>query len=38
MVFQRTDERPDGAVMKITSPGLSVQDMTDAAAYVQTLP
>ena len=38
MVFQRTDERPDGAVMKIVSHGLSVQDMTDVASYVQTLP
>ena len=38
MVFQRTDERPDGAVMKIISHGMSVQDMTDVAAYVQTLP
>ncbi len=38
MVFQRTDERPDGAVMKIVSHGLSVQDMTDVAVYLQTLP
>ncbi len=38
MVFQRTDERPDGAVMKIISHGLTVQDMSDVAAYVQTLP
>jgi cytochrome c553 len=38
MVFQRTDERPGGAAMKVVSHGLSEQDMADVTAYLQTLP
>lgn len=38
MVFQRTDERPEGAVMKTVAHLLSVDDMVAAAAYVQSMP
>lgn len=37
VVFQRTDERPDGAVMKIVAHDLSKDDIRNVAAYVQSL-
>ena len=37
MVFQRTDERPEGAVMKTVAHALHPEDMRDVAAYVQGL-
>ena len=36
-VFQRTDERPEGSVMKTIAHGLSDADVVNAAAYVQSL-
>jgi len=36
-VFQRSDDRPDGAVMKVVSHNLTAQDVANAAAYVQGL-
>jgi cytochrome c553 len=36
-VFQRTNERPSGAVMKTVAHDLTGQNMLDVAAYVQTL-
>jgi len=36
-VFQRGDERPRGAVMKVVAHGLSRQDIDNVAAYVATL-
>ncbi len=38
MVFQRTDERPEGSVMKTVAHGLSVVDMRAVAAYLQAFP
>ena len=38
MVFQRTDQRPEGAVMKVIAHGLSRDDMRAVAAYVQGIP
>jgi cytochrome c553 len=37
VVFQRTDERPEGAVMKVIAHGLTLQDINDVAAYVQSV-
>lgn len=37
MVFQRTDQRPDGAAMKVVAHELHDTDMRDVAAYVQAL-
>jgi cytochrome c553 len=37
MVFQRTDERPEGSVMKTVTHALTRQDIDDVAAYVQSL-
>jgi cytochrome c553 len=37
MVFQRTDERPEGSIMKTIAHGLTEQNMKDVAAYLQTL-
>ena len=37
VVFQRTDERPDGAVMKVVSHGLTRQNIDDVASYLQAL-
>jgi cytochrome c553 len=37
LVFQRTDERPDGAVMKAVAHSLTRDDIANAAAYLQTL-
>ena len=36
-VFQRTDERPEGAVMKTVAHGMSEQDMLAVATYLQGL-
>ena len=38
VVFQRTDQRPTAAAMKIVAHELSVQEIENVAAYVQTLP
>jgi cytochrome c553 len=38
LVFQRTDERPDGAMMKTIAHELTPQDIENVAAYVQTMP
>lgn len=37
VVFQRTDERPEGSIMKTVAHALSRQDIEDVAAYAQTL-
>jgi cytochrome c553 len=37
-VFQRTDERPDGALMKTVAHDLTAENMADVAAYLQMLP
>ena len=37
-VFQRTDERPEGAVMKVVSHELSLSTSRDLAAYAQAMP
>ena len=38
LVFQRTDERPEGSIMKTVAHELSDQNVRDVAAYVQSLP
>ena len=38
LVFQRTDERPEGSVMKVVAHELTQQNILDVAAYVQALP
>lgn len=38
MVFQRTDERPEGSIMKTIAHGLTPQDMKAVAAYLQEFP
>ena len=35
LVFQRTDERPEGSVMKVVAHGLQPQDIENVAAYLQ---
>jgi cytochrome c553 len=37
-VFQRTDERPAGAVMKVVAHGLEPQQIDDVAAFLQAVP
>jgi len=37
LVFQRTDERPAGAVMKVVAHELTRQDIENVAAYVQAM-
>jgi len=37
IVFQRTDERPEGTLMKTVAHQLTRQDIDDVAGYVQTL-
>lgn len=37
-VFQRTDERPEGSVMKEVAHGLRPENMEAVAAYVQGMP
>jgi cytochrome c553 len=38
LVFQRTDGRPEGGIMKTVAHELSDQNVRDVAAYVQSLP
>jgi cytochrome c553 len=38
LVVQRTDERPEGSVMKTVAHDLTTQNMRDVAAYLQALP
>ena len=35
-IFQRTDERPEGSVMKVVAHGMTLLDMEHVAAYLQT--
>ena len=37
-VFQRTDERPEGSIMKTVAHGLTQQNIQDVAAYLQAMP
>jgi cytochrome c553 len=37
-VFQRTDQRPQGDMMKIVAHGLTQNDIENVAAYAQALP
>ncbi len=37
-VFQRTDDRPEGGVMKTVAHALSAQDIADVSSYLQALP
>ena len=37
LVFQRTEERPEGAVMKVVAHGLLPEDIRAVAAYVSTI-
>lgn len=37
-VFQRTDERPEGAVMKVVAHNLTNDNMLDVAAFLQEMP
>ena len=37
-VFQRTDERPEGSIMKTIAHDLTPENMVDVAAYLQELP
>lgn len=36
-VFQRTDERPEGSIMKTVAHGLGKEDMANAAEYLQSI-
>ena len=38
VVFQRTDERPDGRIMMTVAHELTLQNITDVASYVQAMP
>ncbi len=38
MVFQRTDERPEGSIMKTVAHELTPQNIRDVAGYLQALP
>jgi cytochrome c553 len=38
LVFQRTDQRPEGAIMKTVAHNLTAQDMRNVAVYLQALP
>lgn len=38
MVFQKTDQRPEGAVMKVVSHKLTHENMQNVAAYLQAMP
>ena len=38
MVFQRTDERPEAALMKVVAHDLTVENMEAVAAYLEALP
>jgi cytochrome c553 len=36
-VFQRTDQRPDGAIMKMVAHKLTQQNIEDVSAYLQSM-
>ncbi|MGZ5714542.1 MAG: c-type cytochrome, partial [Caldimonas sp.] len=38
IVFQRTDERPEGAIMKTVAHELTPENVRDVASYLQALP
>lgn len=38
IVFQRTDERPEGAIMKVVAHELTRDDIEDVATYLQAMP
>jgi cytochrome c553 len=38
LVFQRTDERPEGSIMKTVAHELTSQNIRDVASYLQALP
>ena len=38
LVFQRTDERPEGSIMKTVAHDLTAQNIQDVAAYLQAMP
>lgn len=38
LVFQRTDERPEGAIMKVIAHDLTKENIQAVAAYLETLP
>jgi len=38
LVFQRTDERPEGSIMKTVAHELTQQNIDDMASYLQALP
>ena len=38
VVFQRTDERPEGSIMKTVAHELTGQNIHDVAGYLQALP
>ncbi|MEO7326691.1 MAG: c-type cytochrome [Dokdonella sp.] len=37
-VFQRTDQRPEGSVMKVVAHGLTQENIADVADYLQSMP
>ena len=37
-VFQRTDERPEGSVMKVVAHSLTPDNIKNVAAYLQSMP
>ncbi|MGZ5187077.1 MAG: c-type cytochrome, partial [Caldimonas sp.] len=38
IVFQRTDERPEGVIMKTVAHELTPENVRDVASYLQALP
>jgi cytochrome c553 len=38
IVFQRTDERPEGSMMKVVAHELTLQNIRDVAGYLQAMP
>jgi cytochrome c553 len=38
IVFQRTDERPEGSIMKVVAHALTDKNMQDVATYLQDFP
>ncbi len=38
MVFQRTDQRPEGVLMKTVAHDLKAENIADVSAYLQVLP
>jgi cytochrome c553 len=38
IVFQRTDERPEGSMMKVVAHELTPQNIRDVAGYLQAMP